>query len=205
MQIRVCTRHTALPRLRPPNSHTLPIPPGLHNKSSLASHAPCSSLPSGSIPVDPDLWPTPEFFKRVPRPFRADASVELLRRGHRLVPERHADVLDGRPVVLELLGEACPEHLVVRIDADAPEDLVSGHPPARVTVIAALLIGEKGLDTRWVDIELAQPSRPEVQVVQYERPHIGEQPDPLPVHGPGALALGVADRGGPPLEGEIPQ
>ena len=81
------------------------------------------------------------------------------------MPERHADVLDRRAVVLEPLSEARPEDLVVRIDTEAPEDLVPGHPPARLAVVAALLVREQGLHSRRLDVELAQPSRPEIEVV----------------------------------------
>src|SRR5437667_6383126 len=49
-----------------------------------------------SFPFDPDFRLAPELLQRVPRTVRSDAGIELLRRHHRLVSERHADVLDRR-------------------------------------------------------------------------------------------------------------
>src|SRR5439155_17648739 len=95
--------------------------------------------------------------------------------------------------VLELLGEARPEDLVVRIDTETPEDLVSCHPPARLAVVAALLVREQGLNAHRVNVKLAHPGRSEVEIVYDEWPHLGKESDPLAVDGPRAFALRVAN------------
>src|SRR5207245_8315043 len=139
-----------------PSSRTEPTQLGLHNTSFSVVHVPFKiTLIAGSdlssLPLDLNLRLAPELLQRIPRPVRPDAGIELLRRHHRLVPERHPDVLDRRAVVLEPLGEARPEDLVVRIDPEAPEHLVPRHPPARLAVVAALLVREQGLHSRRVD------------------------------------------------------